>query len=66
MDSRDKTHRQFCTRTWQVAWVLTLGGALAAALESCGGGGRVVNGPAVSPLPQFRAQFADDILKVTA
>jgi hypothetical protein len=65
MDLRDKTHRQFCARTWQVASMLALGDALAAALESCGGG-RVVNGPAVSLLPQFRAPFADDVLKVTA
>ncbi len=160
MDSRDETRRQFCARTCQVASVLALGGALAATLESCGGGssptspsggasalptvsgtlsgstitvtlagtalattgtlalvrtsggdvlvartgadtfvalsagcthqaceitgysgqtfvcpchgsrfdtsGRVVNGPAVSPLRQFQTQFASDVLTITA
>jgi len=38
MDSSDETRRQFCARTCQLATVAALGGALAAALESCGGG----------------------------
>jgi cytochrome b6-f complex iron-sulfur subunit len=37
MDSREQTRRQFCARTCRVASVAALGGALAAALESCGG-----------------------------
>ena len=28
--------------------------------------GRVVNGPAVSPLPQFQTQFSNDVLTITA
>jgi Rieske Fe-S protein len=159
MDSNEQTRRQFCVRTCQL---LALGGAVAATLESCGGGspsspgglggsvsalpavsgnlngstitvtvtgtalatvgqlalvttgggdvlvartdaatfvalsagcthqaceitgysgqiyvcpchgsrfdtsGRVVNGPAVSPLPQFQTQFTNDVLTITA
>src|SRR5512143_992496 len=163
MDSNEQTRRQFCARTCQLASVLALGGALAATLESCGGGssptspggglggasalptvsgtlsgstitvtvtgtalastgtlalvqttggdvlvartaadtfvalsagcthqaceitgfsgqdyvcpchgsrfdssGRVVNGPAVTPLPQFQTQFNNDVLTITA
>ncbi len=36
MDSNEQTRRQFCVRTCQL---LALGGAIAATLESCGGGG---------------------------
>jgi len=36
MDSNEQTRRQFCARTCQL---LALGGAVAATLESCGGGG---------------------------
>ena len=161
MEPRDESRRQFCARTCRASSVLALGGALAAALESCGGGssptspggggaaalpavpgnlagstitvnvtgtalatagalalvrtasgdvlvartgadtfvalsagcthqaceittfsgdvfvcpchgsrfdtsGRVVNGPAVSPLTQFQTQFAGDVLTITA
>ncbi len=160
MDSSEQTRRQFCARTCRVVSVAALGGALAAALESCGGGssptspsggasalptvsgtltgstisvpitgtalattgalalvrtaagdvlvartgadaflalsagcthqaceitayagqtfvcpchgsrfdtsGRVVNGPAASPLRQFQTQFANDVLTITA
>ena len=38
MSFNDQTRRQFCANTCRVASVAALGGALAAVLESCGGG----------------------------
>jgi cytochrome b6-f complex iron-sulfur subunit len=38
MDHDSQTRRQFCARTCSAAAVAALGGVMAAALESCGGG----------------------------
>jgi Rieske Fe-S protein len=67
MDSRDETRRQFCARTCQVASVLALGGALAAVLESCGGGSGSPTSPgggAASALPTVPGTLAGSTITV--
>jgi Rieske Fe-S protein len=67
MDSRDETRRQFCARTCRVASVVALGGALAAALESCGGGGSPTSpsGGGASALPTVSGTLAGSTITVT-
>jgi cytochrome b6-f complex iron-sulfur subunit len=68
MDSNEQTRRQFCARTCQVASVAALGGVLATALESCGGGG---GGNPTSPsagasaLPKVPGTLAGSTITVT-
>ena len=66
MDSRDETRRQFCARTCQVASVLALGGALAATLESCGGGGGSPTSPSggASALPTVAGTLSGSTITV--
>lgn len=67
MDSREQTRRQFCARTCQVASVLALGGALAATLESCGGGGGSPTSPggSASALPTVSGTLSGSTITVT-
>ncbi len=67
MDSKEQTRRQFCARTCQVASVLALGGALAATLESCGGGGGSPTSPggSASALPTVSGTLSGSTITVT-
>ncbi len=66
MDSNEQTRRQFCARTCQL---LALGGAIAATLESCGGGGGSPTSPgglgSVSALPTVPGTLAGSTITVT-
>ena len=66
MDSNAQTRRQFCVRTCQV---LALGGAIAATLESCGGGGSPSSpsgsGGGVSALPTVSGTLSGSTITVT-
>jgi cytochrome b6-f complex iron-sulfur subunit len=67
MDSNEQTRRQFCARTCQVASVAALGGAIAAALESCGGGGSSPTSPGgtASALPTVSGTLSGSTITVT-
>ncbi len=66
MGSRDETRRQFCARTCRVASAVALGGALAAALESCGGGGSPTSpSGGASALPTVSGTLAGSTITVT-
>jgi cytochrome b6-f complex iron-sulfur subunit len=67
MDSNEQTRRQFCARTCQVASVAALGGALVAALESCGGGGGSPTSPGSvgSALPTVSGTLTGSTITVT-
>ena len=65
MDSNEQTRRQFCARTCQL---LALGGAIAATLESCGGGGPTSAnglGGGVSALPTVSGTLSGSTITVT-
>jgi cytochrome b6-f complex iron-sulfur subunit len=65
MDSKEQTRRQFCARTCQVASVAALGGVLAAALESCGGGGGPTSpSGSASALPTVSGTLAGSTITV--
>jgi len=67
MDSNEQTRRQFCARTCQVASVLALGSALAATLESCGGGSSSPTSPSgggASALPTVSGTLAGSTITV--
>jgi cytochrome b6-f complex iron-sulfur subunit len=69
MDSNEQTRRRFCVRTCQVASILALGGAIAATLESCGGGGGSPTSPGglggVSALPTVSGTLSGSTITVT-
>jgi cytochrome b6-f complex iron-sulfur subunit len=67
MDSREQTRRQFCANTCRVASVAALGGALAAALESCGGGSSPTSpgGGLASSLPVVNGSISGSTITVT-
>jgi len=68
MDSNDRpTRRQFCARTCQVASILAVGGAVAATLDSCGGGSGSPTSPGggVSALPTVSGTLAGSTITVT-
>ena len=67
MDSNEQTRRQFCVRTCQVASILALGGAIAATLESCGGGSGSPTGPSgggASALPTVSGTLSGSTITV--
>jgi cytochrome b6-f complex iron-sulfur subunit len=68
MDSNEQTRRQFCARTCQVASILALGGALAATLESCGGGSGSPTSPSggVSSLPTVSGTLSGSTITVNS
>jgi cytochrome b6-f complex iron-sulfur subunit len=69
MDSSEQTRRQFCVGTCRVASILALGGALAATLESCGGGSGSPTSPSggggVSALPAVSGTLSGSTITVT-
>jgi cytochrome b6-f complex iron-sulfur subunit len=66
MSSEGQTRRQFCARTCQLASVAALGGALATALESCGGTGSPTS-PSLgaSSLPTVPGTLSGSTITVT-
>jgi cytochrome b6-f complex iron-sulfur subunit len=66
MDSNEQTRREFCARTCRVASVAALGGVLAAALESCGGGSSPTSpGGVGSALPTVSGSLSGSTITVT-
>jgi cytochrome b6-f complex iron-sulfur subunit len=64
----EQTRRQFCARTCQLASLTTLGGALAATLESCGGGSGSPTSPGGSnaaALPIVTGSLSGSTITVT-
>jgi cytochrome b6-f complex iron-sulfur subunit len=65
MSSQERTRRQFCANTCRAASVAALGGALAAVLESCGGGGPTSPGGPIAALPIVSGTVSGSTIKVT-
>jgi cytochrome b6-f complex iron-sulfur subunit len=66
MSAERQTRRQFCARTCQLASVAALGGALATALESCGGAGSPTSpGLGASALPTVSGTLSGSTITVT-
>jgi len=65
MSFGEQTRRQFCSNTCRAASVATLGGALAATLESCGGGSPTSPGGSGSALPVVNGTVSGSTISVT-
>jgi cytochrome b6-f complex iron-sulfur subunit len=67
MDIDQQTRRQFCARTCSLAAVAAMGGAFAAVLQGCGGGGSPTSpgGATADPLPTIDGTVAGSSIVVT-